>query len=261
MIHLTESHLSQLVDWYHQFFWPFIRLGGLMMIAPVIGDNRVPVRIRLMLCLALTAVVAPTIGTMPTPELLSAQWILIVFTQILIGVALGLMLQLVFNAMVVAGESIAFTMGLGYALMNDPSNGVQIPVVSQFYSIFVTLLFLAFEGHHALIALVVESFALLPVGEAVTGNMLWNIIEWSSVLFVGALQVALPALAALLSVNLIMGIMARAAPQLNIFSVGFPITMLVGFFVLVLTLPTVASTFQSLVFSAFDNMSLWLEMR
>ena len=181
--------------------------------------------------------------------------------QILIGVSIGFMIQLVFNAVVIGGESIATTMGLGYALMNDPSNGVQVPIVSQFYTIFVTLLFLAFNGHHALIELVAISFTYFPIGEVVSNNMLWHLIEWSSVLFFGALKVALPALAALLTVNLIMGIMTRSAPQLNIFSIGFPITMMVGFLVLLFTLPTVTSTFQSLISDALDAVSTFLQVR
>ncbi|MEM7258857.1 MAG: flagellar biosynthetic protein FliR, partial [Pseudomonadota bacterium] len=171
------------------------------------------------------------------------------------------MLQLVFNAVVIAGESIATTMGLGYALLNDPSNGIQVPIVSQFYTIFVTLLFLAFNGHHELIQLLSASFEILPVDTTITSNMLWHVVEWSVVLFSGALQVALPALAALLTVNLVLGIMTRVAPQLNIFSVGFPIAIMVGFVVILLTLPSVASIFQSLTALGFESIRVFLEVR
>lgn len=261
MFLLTESDLSRMLIWFNQFFWPFLRITGLLMVAPIVGDGRVPVRIRIGLCLALTMVIVPSTAVIPNIAPISIDGILITGTQLLIGISIGFMIQLVFNAVVIGGESIATTMGLGYALMNDPSNGVQIPIVSQFYTIFITLLFLAFNGHHALIELLALSFNYFPVGEVVTNNMLWHLIEWSAVLFNGALKVALPALAALLTVNLIMGIMTRSAPQLNIFSIGFPITMLVGFFVLLFTLPTVSSTFQSLIADALDSVSTFLQVR
>ena len=261
MFVLTESDLSQLLKWFNQFYWPFLRIAGLLMIAPIVGDARVPVRIRIGLCLALTMVVFPSTAIIPDIEPISVDGILITGTQILIGVSIGFMIQLVFNAMVIGGESIATTMGLGFALMNDPSNGVQVPIVSQFYIIFVTLLFLSFNGHHALIELLAVSFIYFPVGEVITSNMIGHLVEWSVVLFNGALKVALPALAALLTVNLVMGVMTRSAPQLNIFSIGFPITMMVGFLVMLFTLPSVSVTFQLLIAQALDSVSNFLQVR
>lgn len=261
MFLITEADLSRVTHWFNQFYWPFLRIGGLLMVAPVIGDTRVPVRIRIGFCLALTVVILPATNAIPSIAPISIDGILSAGIQILIGISIGFMIQLVFNAVVIGGESIATTMGLGYALMNDPSNGVQVPIVSQFYTIFVTLLFLAFNGHHALIELLALSFKYLPIGQTISNNMLWHLIEWSSVLFNGALRVALPALAALLTVNLIMGIMTRSAPQLNIFSIGFPITMLVGFLVLLFTLPTVSMTFQSLITDALESVSTFLQVR
>lgn len=261
MLQLTDAHLTQLVNWINQFFWPFLRIGGMLLVAPVLGDNRIPARIKMGLCVALTVAVAPAAANSPAVGVLSAQWLLMVLNQLLIGVAMGFILQLVFNAVVIAGESIATTMGLGYALLNDPSNGVQVPIVSQFYTVFVTLLFLAFNGHHELIQLLWESFETLPVGVIINGNMLWHVVEWSAVLFTGALQIALPALAALLTVNLVLGIMTRAAPQLNIFSVGFPIAITVGFVVILLTLPSVAGIFQSLSLLGFDSVRVFLEVQ
>jgi flagellar biosynthetic protein FliR len=261
MFELTESQLSQLMNWLYQFFWPFLRVGGVLLVAPILGDNRMPPRVKIGLCVVLTIVIVPVSGSVPVIEPLSAVWFLVLVNQIIIGIAIGFMLQLVFNAMVVAGESLATTMGLGYALMNDPSNGVQVPIVSQFYTIFVSLLFLAFNGHHELIRLISESFLLLPVGVTITGNMLWHLTQWSAILFSGALQVALPALAALLTVNLVLGIMTRSAPQLNIFSVGFPIAITVGFIVIMLTLPSVAGIFQSLTLVGFEAIRIFLEAR
>ncbi len=261
MILITEAQLTVLMNGMNQLFWPFLRISGLLLSAPVLGDNRLPARVKIGLCVVLTMVIAPATANIPVIPPFSATWLLTVVNQLLIGIAIGFIIQLVFNAIVVAGESLATTMGLGYALMNDPSNGIQVPIISQFYTIFVTLLFLAFDGHHALLQLLAESFTVLPVGVMVTSNMLWHVVHWSGILFTGALQVALPALAALLTVNLILGIMTRSAPQLNIFSIGLPITMMVGFIIILLTLPSVAAIFQTLTLLGFESVRLFLEVR
>jgi len=167
--------------------------------------------------------------------------------QLLIGVAMGLLVLMAFNAVTMAGESIAITMGLGFALMNDPQNGMQVPMVSQFYLVLATLLFLAYDGHHAILMLVNNSFTLMPVGKPLGADSLWILVSWGATIFYGALAIAIPALAAMLTVNITMGVITRAAPQLNIFSVGFPITMTVGFLAILFTLPTFQISFSSLI--------------
>lgn len=241
-----------------QFYWPLVRIGGLIMVAPVFGGAYIPTRIKAALCIVLAMIIAPGTSTPPAVQPFSGEAVLITVTQLLIGISIGYMILLVFNAIVVGGEAIATTMGLGYALINDPSNGVQVPIVSQFYSIFATLLWLSLDGHHALISLLNTSFVYLPVGTPIDADMIWIIIKWSSVLFIGALSIALPALAAMLSVNLIMGVMTRASPQLNIFSIGFPVTMTVGFIVILITLPVVASSFEQLLNNGYDTISIWM---
>lgn len=217
-----------------------------MSIVPVLGGGEVPMRVRLGLSVAVTMLLLPSLGSMPVLEPLSLQSLVITAQQVLIGLAMGLMVLLVFNAVTMAGESIAITMGLGFALMNDPRNGVQVPTVSQFYLIMATLLFLAFDGHHALLQLLASSFLILPVGVSLGVDAIWELVNWGAVMFRGALAIALPALAAMLSVNIIMGVTTRAAPQLNLFSIGFPITMTVGFVSILLTLPLFDKAFQGL---------------
>ena len=146
-------------------------------------------------------------------------------------------------------------MGLGFAQITDPVNGVTVPIVSQFLTIVATLLFLAFNGHLALINIVFNSFIFLPIGNAFNQpEALWNVVAWASNMFSGALMAAIPAVTALLITNTALALMTRAAPQLNIFSVGFPITILLGLTVIALTLPSMATVFQNLVFSAFEQM-------
>lgn len=238
---------EQINAWVAQFLWPLFRIAGLLSVLPGIGGGEVPYRVRVALSVLLAMLIAPTLPPMPQLDPLSFDSIVITAHQLLIGVMMGLIVLLVFNAVTLAGESVAITMGLGFALMNDPQNGAQVPTVSQFYLIMATLLFFAFDGHHAVLELLSASFITLPVGQQLAADALWQLVTWGGVIFTGALSIAIPALAAMLTVNIIMGVLTRAAPQLNIFSVGFPITMTVGFFAIMLTLPTFQFTFENLL--------------
>lgn len=241
---------DQINSWVALIMWPLFRIAALLSILPALGGGEVPVRVRAGLAILITILVVPVLPAMPEIDPLSADSLLITAQQIMIGVAMGLIVLLAFNAVTLAGESIAITMGLGFALMNDPQNGVQVPTVSQFYLILATLLFLSFNGHHQVLLLMVSSFTLLPIGQPLGPDAVWSLVSWGSKIFVGALAIALPALASMLTVNLIMGVITRAAPQLNLFSVGFPITMTVGFAAIMLTLPTFQFSFEGLLAQA-----------
>lgn len=247
---------AEITAWIGGFYWPLVRVAGLMSIAPIIGGKQVPMRIRVGLAVLVTFVILPFTGTTPAVEPLSADGVLITGQQFLIGVAMGFMLQLIFNAVALAGENIAMTMGLGFAVMSDPQNGIQVPVVGQFFMIMATLLFLALNGHHAALQMVADSFHYLPVATIGMGSeVLWQLLEWAGVLFRGAVSIALPAVTALLTVNLVMGVMTRAAPQLNIFSVGFPVTMTVGFVVILVSLPVFMPIFERLMSDTFGTIA------
>ncbi|NND89803.1 MAG: flagellar biosynthetic protein FliR [Granulosicoccus sp.] len=237
---------EQINEWIALVLWPMFRIAGLLSIMPALGGSEVPLRARVALGVIITILIVPTLEPVPTVDPLSLDSVMISGQQILIGLAMGLLVQLAFNAVTLAGESIAITMGLGFALMNDPQNGVQVPTVSQFYLILATLLFLAFDGHHSVLLLMASSFEMLPIGQSLGSGAVWTLVTWGGTMFLGALSIALPALSAMLTVNLIMGIITRAAPQLNLFSVGFPITMTVGFVAILLTLPTFQFSFESL---------------
>lgn len=238
---------DQIHSWVGLFMWPLFRIAGLFSILPVLGGGEVPVRVRVGLAMLITIVIAPSLQPMPVVDPMSLESIYICLQQLLIGVAMGLLVLMAFNAVTMAGESIAVTMGLGFALMNDPQNGAQVPTVSQFYLVLATLLFLSLDGHHAILVLLNNSFTLMPVGKPLGADSFWILVSWGTTMFYGALAIALPALAAMLTVNIIMGIITRAAPQLNIFSVGFPITMTVGFFAILLTLPTFQFSFANIL--------------
>jgi flagellar biosynthetic protein FliR len=249
-MHFTTAEITA---WIGSFLWPFFRIGSMFMVAPITGGQYVPVRARLMLAVAVTLVVMPLLPELPVADPFSLTMLTLILQQLLIGVAMGFALMLVFTAIVTGGQLIAMQMGLGFAAMVDPANGQQVPVLSQLYLIMTTLLFLVMDGHLVLIALLVESFQTLPIGPVgIDRDGFWEIVQWGSKMFAGAVWMALPAVASILVVNIAFGVMARAAPQLNIFSIGFPVTMIMGFVVILYTLPNVAPQFSVIVEQGFD---------
>lgn len=244
---------SELTGWLASLLWPFMRIGAMFAAIPIFSARSVPVRIRILLAFFTAWILVPVIPAVPVVDLISAEALLISAYQILIGVAMGFILQMVFSAFVIAGQSIAMAMGLGFASIIDPQNGVQVPVVSQAFLIMVTLVFLALNGHLLLIEVLADSFHRLPVGPVVISqDGLWQLVSWGSNMFVGGMLVALPAVAALLLVNLAFGVASRAAPQLNIFAVGFPVMIMVGLAFIILTLPSITDHLSRLMLQAIN---------
>jgi flagellar biosynthesis protein FliR len=245
MLNITTGQLDL---WIAQIFWPFVRVGSCFMVAPAIGAQYVPPRIRVVVAGGVALLIAPLVpapaGVMP----FSAPGLVITLQQALIGVALGFCMQLVFDAVTLGGQLLSNSMGLSFAYNLDPLHGAQTPVLGQFYTLLVTMTFLALNGHLRLIEILVDGFRTMPIGTSGLGpDGLWTVVQWSSILFSGALSVALPGVTALLIVNLAFGIMSRAAPTLNLFAVGLPISLLLGLVIMLVGLPTVQSGFVRLL--------------
>lgn len=248
-----EFGFAQATAFVGSLIWPFLRIGAMMLAMPVIGTRLVPVRIKIIITMVISVMVLPLLPELPEVEALSLDGLFISLQQILIGLAMGFTMQLVFGALMIAGESIAMGMGLGFASMIDPTNGVNVPVISQFFIIIGTLIFLILGGHLMMIQLLVSSFQSLPIApEGVGRDSFWSIVEWGSQMFIGAVWIAIPALIAMQVITLSMGVMTRAAPQLNIFSVGFPVTMFMGFIILMLTLPSFLPRMNQLMLEAMQ---------
>lgn len=249
MITLSAAQLS---EWIGLYFWPFLRIGACLMVAPVFGTRTVPMHARLIIAASLTVLLAPLIQSPPPVELFSGTSLVIIVQQLIIGVAQGFALQIIFDAVVMGGQLLANSMGLSFAMNVDPLHGTSTPVLGQFYMIIVTLTFLALNGHLLLIESLLQSFTLLPIGTTgLGGDGLWVLVNFGATLFSGALMIALPGLAAMLIVNFGFGIMSRAAPTLNLFAVGFPATLALGLVVVLLGLPAVQSSFIKLLGSAW----------
>jgi len=252
-MHFTTPELTALVGAY---LWPFFRIGAMLMAMPVIGVKTVPKRVRIAFAIVLTLIIAPLVPDVPQVDPLSGSAVLIVAQQILIGVAMGFILQLVFAIFLVGAHVISMQMGLGFATMIDPQSGASIPVLGQFFTIVVTLVFLALNGHLLLIEMLVNSFHTLPISESgISAEGYWLMALWGREVFSGAVLVALPAIAALLFVTLTLGVMTRAAPQFNIFAVGFPISLVWGVVIVYFTLPGLIGQIDGLFSKGFFLIS------
>lgn len=243
---------AQLLSWVQHYFWTFTRIGGVLMTAPVLGSMHASRRVRLMLGLALTLIIAPITPVAAASNLFSAVWYLITLQQFVIGVAIGFVLMLAFEAVVMGGEIISYGMGLSFAQLADPVRGVSTPVVGQFLLVLATLLFLSMNGHLMLIQTLANSFTTLPVdGGLVDMHRFSALIQWSGVVFSGGLRIALPVMVALLLVNLAFGVLSRATPSINLQSVGFPISLLAGILLLLYSLPALQGVLEDLLGDAF----------
>ena len=249
MITLTTG---QLETWLGQLFWPFVRIGACFMVAPAFGAVFVPARLRIVLAAAVALLVAPLVSSPAGITAFSVAGFIVTIQQVLIGVALGFALQILFDAVSMGGQLLANSMGLSFAFNVDPMRGTSTPALGQLYALLVMLTFLALNGHLAVIEMLVNGFRTLPIGETGLGNeALWTLVSWGSQIFVGALAVALPGITALLIVNLAFGVMSRAAPSLNLFSVGFPISLVFGLAIVLIGLPGLQSSFMGLLGDAF----------
>jgi flagellar biosynthetic protein FliR len=243
---------GQLEAYVAQGFFPFARIGACLMVAPMFGARFVPSRTRIILAVAITALVVPLIPA-PTIAPFSSQGFVVVFQQLLIGVAFGFALQVVFDALALAGQLLANSMGLSFAFNIDPLRGSSTPALGQLYVILATLTFLALGGHLALIEMLVAGLYSMPIGTSGLGQEgLWSLILWGGTLFSGAIGIALPGVTALLIVNLAFGVVSRAAPSLNLFAVGFPVSLVVGLLVVLAGIGPLQSSFTELLASGFE---------
>ena len=236
-----------ILDWLATYFWAFCRIAAMLMVMVVIGSKTTPTRIRLFYAFTVTFAVLPVIPAAPVNiELFSLASAFVILQQILIGIAIGTLSIFVVQTFVVAGQVIAMQTSLGFASMADPASGQSSLVVGQFYVLLVTLLFLTLDGHLLMIEMIVRSFETLPVSmEGLFAADYEKLAGWFSLMFSAALAFSIASMVAMLLVNLSFGIMTKAAPQLNIFSLGFSVSMVFGLFVLWVTLVNVPIHFEN----------------
>jgi flagellar biosynthetic protein FliR len=237
---------AQVMAWLSPWIWPFFRVLGLFTAAPVFSMRTVPRRVRVGLAILIVLCAQPSLPEMPVIPLDSPIALMVVIQQLLIGVTIGFAARVIFAAIEFAGEIIGLQMGLNFAAFFDPMSGSQATAVSRFYGTIAAWLFVVMNGHLLLTTAVVGSFNVFPIAPAPLGFIRTLQPQvWGAEIFKLGLWVSLPIVAMLTLVNMVMGLIARVAPQMNIFSVGFPLTIGVGITGLWLTLPMMQVPFTA----------------
>lgn len=240
-----EYPFAIIIQWLADFLLPLARISSMLMVMVGIGVKTVPTRVKVGLSVMITLVAAPLLPPSEFNQLFSFAMVLVVLQQILIGVAIGFASVLMLNTFVLAGQILAMQTGLGFASIVDPVNGQNVPAVGQFYLILATLLFWAFDGHLMMIQMVIHSFHAIPIdGNWWPAANFQKIAVWGSWMFTTALVLSLAPLTAMLLINFSFGVMTRAAPQLNIFTIGFPFTLLAGLVIIWATMTNFPVQFE-----------------
>ena len=255
MLHISSA---QFIVWINSFIWPLTRILGLIAMAPIFGNSAVPVRVKITLGVVLALIVAPTLENLPMVDPVSLPGLMILAQQFIIGIAMGFTIQMAFASVDLAGNLMGMAMGLGFASFYDPQSHGNTPALSQFLTLVATMLFLSLNLHLVLLSTLVESFHALPIGTGILSRpgVWFNLVSAGSVIFSSGVQMALPIIAALLVTNIALGILTKAAPQLNLFGIGFPITMGVGFVMLLITIPYLAAPLQKIFELGIEHAAL-----
>ena len=254
---ISEDQLMQFIG---QYIWPMLRIGAFYFAVPIIGSRTVPARVRLILMLFTTLLIVPVLPPAPVISLLSLQGVTQIVQEVLIGLALGFTLQIILHVFVLAGQYIALKMGLGFAAMNDPSSGLSVTMLSQFYTMLTTLLFLSSNGHLVVLQLMIDSFHYYPIaGPGMSATAFLIIVNLGSWLFSAALLIALPLFTSVMIVNMSFGVMSRSAPQMNVFTVGFPITLVFGLTLMYFSLGSFLPLYFELIEEGMDVLRSLVE--
>jgi flagellar biosynthesis protein FliR len=237
--------------WVGRLWWPSLRIGGFMLAAPIASEVSIPSRVKLVFGLSLTFLLSPMAPSPPNLSIFSGAGLFTAAQEILIGIGIGMVMALAFEALTFAGQTVSMTMGLGFSTLLDPQRGTNVTVLGQLYMIAGTLMYLSLNGHLVLLGALANSFQTLPIGAAnIDRDFLMAVATWGGRIFQTGLLVALPVVIALIIVNMALGVVTRAAPQLNLFGIGFTITLLCGFFVLTVGLDDVMLGIRNLIDTA-----------
>lgn len=258
----AELLFTDIMGFINKFAMPLSRVTGFFLLAPVFGSTLIPTKIKLMTSLMISIAIGFALPTLPQIDLFTFDGGLVIAGQMLIGAAMGFVFMLTMQSFILGGQIIAMQAGLGFASMIDPQSGLSVPVVSQVYLLLVTLVFLALNGHLLFIRMLADSFTILPVGQGtISSEGIWQLVSWAKWMFKAAVIMALPAIISLLLVNFALGVMTRAAPQLNIFAVGFPITLTLAMGIIFITITGILPHIEDIVANGFNISRVILESK
>lgn len=239
---MVEFSFAELQALIAAFIWPFTRITGLMLTSPIYGHDSIPRQAQIVFAAAVAVLITPVIPPVPDIPLYSWTGFGIIVEQLLIGAAIGLVIRVTMAAVLATGEFIGLKMGLAFAVFFDPSSGVNLAVLSRFLYMITLLMFLAFNGHLLVLEILVTSFETLPIGIGrFNPDGFIMMARYGATIFSVGMLMALPILAALLVVSVSLGILNRSAPQLTIFNIGFPASLLLGIVMLMILMTDIAA--------------------
>jgi flagellar biosynthetic protein FliR len=246
--------VAEIVEMLQTFMWPFVRVSAVMITAPIFSQRALNLRVRIVTGFVLTWMIYPFID-IPQVDPFTVGAIYGLFNEVTVGALMGVTLQIVSAAIIVSGHAVSSSMGLGMANMMDPNLG-NVPTLSQFLLIIGLLVFLSLGGHLVLISVLVQSFTSIPVGSGLlSANAISGFLAWSSQIFIGAVIMVLPVMLGLLMINGCLGVISRASPSLNVFAVGFPALIPIGFCMVLLSMVIIVGKMEGLWFQAFQALN------
>ena len=257
---LPGLELNAVMSVLAKFMLASLRIGAFLVVSPIFGSTAIPVQVRVIVA-AFLAVMVMAYSEVPDIESFNELRIIgVIITELLIGIAAGLILTIWFSAAVLAGEKIATSAGLGYAAQIDPNSGGQTPVVSQMLSLFMIILFLGVNGHLVVLRTMLESYSYLPIGAMPAwGAFIKGGVSAASAMFVAASIIMLPIAVVMLLINLAVGVITRSSPQLNLFSFAFPMSLLAIFILFYFSVDSMSHALKDLGISAMENLHLVME--
>ncbi|RNF52244.1 flagellar biosynthetic protein FliR [Marinomonas hwangdonensis] len=251
---MLEINPDQLMNLTISFLLPFFRIGAFFMALPLFGSRLVNARIRIMFSFLVAVIITPVID-IPPYDPVSPAYIVLIAEQLVIGFVLGFIVTILFQLFSLAGQLAAMKAGLGFAMSNDPANGISVATLGQYYLSMVALAFLGTNGHLVMIEYLAESFTYWPIGAGFSSERYWELVLMGGWMFEKALLIVMPLAVAVLVINLAFGMVAKASPQLNIFALGFPIIMLFSLFFFWIML----SDFLNIYLLFFGEMIDWMK--
>jgi len=256
---LPGVNLQFVMELLAGLFLASLRIGAFLIASPFFGGSSVPLQVRIIMAVLLGVAVVTTVEVPDWQAFAGLNGLQVILTELAIGISSGLILTIWFSAALLAGEKIASSAGLGFAAQVDPDSGGQTPVVSKTFSLFLTVIFLSWNGHLLVLRAVADSYTYLPVGAMPAFPVLIQSgIAAAGSMFLAATIIMLPLTAFLMAINLVIGVITRSAPQLNLFSFGFPISMIGIFVLLYLWVDVLGGAMDDLSHAAVENIQLVL---
>ncbi|WP_041644330.1 flagellar biosynthetic protein FliR [Mahella australiensis] len=250
-----------ILNYIPTFLLVFMRMTGLFVLSPVFGRRNVPAYLKIGMSFMMAMVLLNTIP-LQSIDIVNNIWLYvwILFKEMLIGLAMGYITTLAFSAILIAGQIMDFQIGFGMVNAFDPVNEVAVPIVGNLINMMALLLFFGMNGHHVLISLLFDSYTVLPIGDfSIKPDILWYILEIFVQTFVWAIKLAIPLMAVLLLTEVMLGVLSRALPQMNVFVMGMPIRLMIGLIMLLLVLPVYINLMEPLFADMFDDISGFMQ--